>query len=197
MNAGNIGFPEGSFDFVLAGFVGWDYCFDFLRCEFTASDIRMGEIYRVLKDDGQVFINSWEQQGDLDWIEEAIIRHYPAILDDGEFIRRRPIGYSRENATGYEKILRSAGFTKIEFRQEVVDCVSRDEEEWWEQIRNLGWGRFFTATVDQISGNQGSRQQAQNRLEVLKPAILADLRHRKQADGYHFDKRVLFVAGKK
>jgi hypothetical protein len=70
--------------------------------------------------------------------------------------------------------------------------VSKDEAEWWEQICNLGWGRFFSGT-----DNQGSGQQAQDRLEVLKPAILADLRNRKQADGYHFDKRVLFAAGQK
>lgn len=37
----------------------------------------------------------------------------------------------------------------------------------------------------------------QDRLEMLKPAILADLRHLKQADGCHFEKRVLFAAGQK
>ena len=40
MDASGLGFADGSFDHVLCGFVGWDYCYDFLKMQFTGPDVR-------------------------------------------------------------------------------------------------------------------------------------------------------------
>jgi ubiquinone/menaquinone biosynthesis C-methylase UbiE len=186
-NAENISFPDSTFDFALCGFMGWDYCFDFALGEFTGPDIRMREISRVLKDGGRVGISSWVKQDDLDWMEEAIIRHFPAILSDHEFSQRRPIGYSREGAESYKVILKSAGFVDIEIIDETVEFVSTDEKEWWEQMRQVGWHRFF----------EKIEHEGADRLQRLKQDVFKDLQHHRRTEGIHFTKSVVFVFGTK
>jgi SAM-dependent methyltransferase len=187
MNAENMGFPSGSFDLALCGFIGWDDCFDFGRGEFTGPDPRTGEIWRVLRAGGRVGISTWERQADLDWMEETFMRYFPSILSEREFIERRPIGYSRESAAGYVTILKSAGFRDIETFNEKVTFVSADEELWWEQMRNLGWYRFFERV----------EAEGADRLQRLRAGVFSDLQPHKQADGIHFTKAVAFVFGRK
>jgi hypothetical protein len=71
-------------------------------------------------------------------MEEAMIRHYPAILEDSEYLERRPIGIAYEKAVGYEVIFNRAGFRRIEDRRERMTFVSIDEEEWWRQMKHSG-----------------------------------------------------------
>ncbi len=186
-NAENMAFPDSTFDFALCGFMGWDHCFDFALGEFTGPDIRMREISRVLKNGGRVGISSWVKQGDLDWMEEAIIRHYPSILSDREFLTCRPIGYSREGAEGYKVILKNAGFGDIEVIDETLECVSTDEEEWWEQMRQVRWHHFFKKIE-----NEGI-----DRLQRLKQDVFRDLQQHRGTEGIHFTKSVVFVFGTK
>jgi SAM-dependent methyltransferase len=54
MNANNLGFKTGSFDFVTCGFMGWYDCFDFTQEEFTQQNMKAKEIWRVLREGGQV-----------------------------------------------------------------------------------------------------------------------------------------------
>jgi SAM-dependent methyltransferase len=187
MNAENMGLPNGFFDLALCGFMGWDYCFDFVRGEFTGPDTRMREVSRVLRDGGRVGISTWEQQADLDWMEQKFIGAFPSIASDREFIERRPIGYSKESAHGYDIILRSAGFEDVEIFREKVAFVSTDEEEWWEQMRSLGWYRYFERTE-----NEGV-----DKLERFKESVFRDLQRHKHADGIQFSKSVAFVFGAK
>ena len=187
MNADNLGFQDGSFDSVLCGFVGWDYCFDFALGKFTGPDPRVKEISRVLRDDGRVWISAWEKQDDLDWMEKIFVRHWPSILSDREFTEHRPIGYSRESAEGYDIILKSAGFKNIEILHEKADLVSTDEQEWWEQVRRLGWERYFKRIENEGPG----------KLPRFKEAVFEDLEHHKHMDGIHFTKSVLFASGTK
>ena len=186
-DANNLGFPTGSFDIVLSGFMGWYDCFDFVRLEFTQPDRKAKEIRRVLRDGGRFACCSWHEQEDLAWVETEMVRHYPAILEDSEYLERRPIGMAYEKAEGYKIILQSAGFRDIEIFHETMTFVSTDEEEWWRQMQNVGWDSL----LEKI-GNQGPDQ-----LPRVKQAILEDLQCHKQADGIHFDKVVLFCSGVK
>jgi len=186
-NANNLGFPSGSFDVALCGFMGWYDCFDFVRFEFTQPDRKAKEIRRVLKDGGKLVCCSWHEQEDLAWMEEEMVRHYPAILEDSEYLERRPIGMAYEKAKGYRIILQSAGFRDIGSCQETLTCVSTDEEEWWRQMQNVGW--------DSLLEKIGNQEPAG--LRRAKQAILEDLQRYRQADGIHFDKVVFFVQGVK
>ena len=186
-DAKNLGFRTGSFDRVLCGFMGWYDCFDFGRGEFTQPDTKAKEIRRVLRDGGRFVCCSWEEQEGVSWMEEAILRHYPAILEDSEYLERRPIGMAYEKPKGYELIFHTAGFKEIEVVRETMTFVSTDEEEWWRQMQELGWDSL----LEKIE-SAGSDQ-----LQRVKGAIFEDLQRYKQADGIHFDKVVFFASGVK
>jgi SAM-dependent methyltransferase len=186
-NAERLGFRTGSFDIVICGFMGWYDCYDFDRGEFTQPDTKAREIWRVLRKGGRFVCCSWEEQEGLAWMEQSVLRHYPEILQDEEYLERRPIGMAYEKAEGYEIIFRSAGFREIEYCRETITCVSTDQEEWWRQMLHVGWDSL----IDKIE-DQGSDQ-----LQRIKGAILHDLQRFKQADGIHFDKVVFFCSGVK
>lgn len=175
------------FDIVISGFMGWYDCFDFTRLEFTALDTKTGEIWRVLKNGGRFVCCSWLAQEDLRWMEEAILRHFPAIREDSEYLRRRPIGTAYEKPEGYEIILSKAGFQDIESSSEQLECVSTDEEEWWNQMQQVGWASL-TRKIE--GGREGS-------LRKVKEAIFKDLQQFKHPDGIHFKKTVFFVSAEK
>jgi hypothetical protein len=115
-------------------------------------------------------------------MEEAMLRYYPDILMDGEYLRRRPIGMAYEKAIGYEVIFRAAGFRNIEVSRETAEFVSTDEEEWWLQMGSVGWETLFEKIKD-------------DKLKRIKEDIFRDLQSYKQPDGIHFTKSVFFVSG--
>jgi SAM-dependent methyltransferase len=180
MNAKNLGFPTGSFDLALCGFMGWDDCFDFVNFKFTQPEMKAKEIWRVLRDGGKFVCCSWEVQEDLAWMEDAILRRYPAILEDREYLERRPIGMAYEKADGCEIIFRCAGFRDIEVFKESMTFVSTDEEEWWRQMQNIGW--------DSLIRKIGCGETGE--LRRVKEAIFRDLQPYKRSDGIHFEKVV-------
>lgn len=120
-------------------------------------------------------------------MEEAIYRHYPEILEDSEYLKRRPIGMAYEKVDGYEIIFQRAGFRNIRIIRETMTFVSTDEEEWWRMMLYLGWDSF----IDKIM-NDGTDQ-----LQRIKGAIFKDLQSHKHADGILFDKVVFIVYGHK
>jgi ubiquinone/menaquinone biosynthesis C-methylase UbiE len=186
-NARNLGFPAGSFDIAVSGFMGWYDCFDFLRNEFTQPDKKGTEIHRVLRDGGRIVCCSWEAQEDLAWMEGSMLRHYPELLEDGEYLERRPIGMAYEKPAGYEMIFQTTGFHDIEITKESADFISTDEEEWWQQMLAIGWDTL----IEKIE------QKSPDRLQRLKEAIFRDIQPFKHSDGIHFTKRVFFVGGVK
>jgi SAM-dependent methyltransferase len=191
MNAENLDFPDGSFDLALCGFVGWDYCYDFVLGEFTAPDTRMQEIWRVLRDGGRVGFSIWERQEDIEWLEAMFVWHFPSLAPGTDESRvRREAVYSKENAKGYVQILRHAGFRDLEIVSETVDCVcagGEAKEAWWQQMRSVGWDRPF----------ENVESLGPDRLREFKQAVFKGLERHKRADGVHFAKAVSFVFGAK
>jgi ubiquinone/menaquinone biosynthesis C-methylase UbiE len=186
-NARNIGFQAKSFDTALTGFMGWYDCFDFERNAFTQADMKAPEIHRVLRDGGKIVCCSWEAQEDLAWMEAAMLRYYPEILEDGEYLEQRPIGMAYEKPAGYEIILPAAGFRDIQVSRETAAFVSTDEEQWWQQMQSVGW----KSLLDKISNKNADR------LRKIKEAIFRDIQSFKHPDGIHFTKSVFFVSGVK
>ena len=117
-------------------------------------------------------------------MEDAVLRHYPMILKDDEYLERRPIGMSYENAAGYEIIFRSAGFRDIEISTQSMTFVSTDEEEWWQQMQQVGWESLLAKLDAKL-------------VRKLKAAILRDLQEYKAGKGIIFEKKVIFVCGHK
>jgi len=184
MNAKNLAFPENTFDIALTGFMGWYDCFDFNTNQFTAPDTKAPEILRVLKDGGRLVCCSWEEQVDLAWMEAAALRNYPQLLENAEYLRRRPIGMAYEKSRGYEIILRQAGFRDIEITTRTMAFFSTDEEEWWQQMQQVGWESLLAKLDDKV-------------VRKLKAAIFRDLQEYKAGKGIIFEKKVFFVCGHK
>ncbi|TES91169.1 MAG: methyltransferase domain-containing protein [Anaerolineales bacterium] len=188
MNAEKMGFEDTSFDFVLAGFMGWDYCYDFQRGEFTAPDTRMAEIFRVIKDGGRVVMCTWEKQSDIEWMRDEFSRHLPGYVADHEKAEGElPLVYSKETSDGYREILKSAGFKDIEIIPEEETFVNTDEEAWWEMMGRVGWQRHF----------EKAEEMGDDKLSGFKAAVFEDLQSRKHDDGIHFTKAVAFAMGRK
>jgi ubiquinone/menaquinone biosynthesis C-methylase UbiE len=183
-NAKQLGFPTGTFDLALSGFMGWYDCYDFEANEFTQPEEKAKEIHRVLQEGGRFVCCSWEMQEGLRWMEDAVVHHYPEILEDEEYLRRRPIGMAYEKAEGYQVILESAGFRQIEVEREKRTFISTDEEEWWRQMLYLGW----ESLIEKMDAE---------RLSDVKDAIFRELQIFKQEAGIHFDKAVFYVKGVK
>jgi ubiquinone/menaquinone biosynthesis C-methylase UbiE len=167
--------------------MGWYDCFDFAHNQFTQPDTKAREIWRVLKDGGRFVNCSWEEQEDVRWMEDAILRYHPAILEDQEYLDERPIGMAYEKAEGYEIILQQAGFRDIRILKEEAEFISTDEEEWWRQMLNLGW----ESLVEKIE------RKGDGLLQEIQQAIFRDLQAYKQVDGIHFTKKVFFLCGTK
>lgn len=163
--------------------MGWEDCFDFAQGEFTKPDTKAREIWRVLRDGGSFVYCCWEEQEDLSWMEEEVIRYCPEILEDPEYLKQRPIGTAYEDADGYRIILPAAGFGEIEVFRETMTFVSTDEEEWWRMMLHMGWD-LFTNRMEQDDPDL---------FETVKTAIFLDLQPHKQPDGIHFEKKVFFV----
>jgi ubiquinone/menaquinone biosynthesis C-methylase UbiE len=187
MNARNIGFAAGTFDIALCGFMGWYDCFDFAQNKFTQADTKTPEIHRVLRDGGKFVCCSWEMQEDLAWMEKSMLRHYPELLQDAEYLEQRPIGMAYEKTEGYNIILRAAGFVDIDFMSETAEFISTDEEEWWQQMQSVGWQTLF----DKIKSTDPNLGQK------IKESIFVDLQRFKQPDGIHFSKSVFFFSAVK
>jgi SAM-dependent methyltransferase len=178
MDAAFLGFPSGTYDSVLANFVGWDYCFDFDRMEFIAPDSRMAEIKRVLKPGGQVGIGFWIEQRDIDWMVEAFRRYLPKCEEaSGEPM----YPYGRENPQGYEVILRASGFHDVSTCVETTTFACLDTSTWWMQMQHAACEHF------------GRMPE----VEELKEQVLADLKPFQSAEGIHFDKTVAYAFGTK
>ena len=163
--------------------MGWGDCFDFDHLEFTRPDTKAQEIWRVLRDGGRFICCSWEKQEDVTWMEEAMLRHHPALSQDRDYLEQRPIGMSYEKAEGYEIIFQRAGFRQIEVSSETMTFVSTDEEEWWRQMRHVGWDSLMSK-IEAAEADE---------LQRIKVAIFKDLRRYRRGDGIHFDKAVFSV----
>ncbi len=136
--------------------MGWYDCFDFERNEFTQVDKKAPEIRRVLRNAGRFVCCSWEAQDDLAWMEGAILRHYPEIQQDEEYLERRPIGMAYEKPAGYEIILQAAGFRSIEVSRRLLNvCLQMKGNggskcQMWAGIHY--WQRLRARTLDSLTG---------------------------------------------
>lgn len=178
MDAACLAFLSGTYDTVLANFVGWDYCFDFNRMEFIASDSRMAEIIRVLKPGGQVGVGFWIEQCDLEWLAEAFKRYLPKRE---EATGRLPVTYGKENSEGYEAVLRNSGFNNITIRVETTTFVTPNATTWWRQMKQAAREYF----------------EKMPEMEQFKEQVFADLKQFQSTKGIHFDKIVGYAFGTK
>ncbi len=142
-NACETGFEDHSFDFVTAGFIGWDDYFDFKTCEYIESDLLMKEITRVLKPGGTFGMSTWLLQEDLDWMYHFLTSHSIPSKKN----------YHIENEKGWRKILSTHGYSDVRVFSKSVTYTYDSIDFWWKEMRDYDWtiadedDKVFTETM--------------------------------------------------
>jgi SAM-dependent methyltransferase len=186
MDARDMDFEDASFDVVLSGFVGWADVFDFERCEYVARDKKIEQISRVLKGGGRFGRSAWALQEDNEWMGELLNHHLSSDGTGGD--GRIPLWrYSKETAQGMTSILDEAGFRDVRVVAEEAEFVYQDEGEWLAVMGDYGWSSYL----------EQARSLPPDKRRRFEEDVLAKLSERKDADGIHYTRKVLFALGTK
>jgi SAM-dependent methyltransferase len=131
MDGREMSFKENTFDYVIAGFIGWDNYFDFSRLEYRTSepDPMIQEIKRVLKPNAKLGLSTWLVQQDLDWMNQF-------LTDNGITCRTN---YSAENEAGWRIIMEEGGFSDIQFQFKSVSFEYETLDAWWNEMMDYDW----------------------------------------------------------
>ncbi|MHA1959567.1 MAG: class I SAM-dependent methyltransferase [Candidatus Thorarchaeota archaeon] len=174
MDGSQMEFEDDSFDFVIAGFMGWSGTFDFVTCEFRERDLVMGDIYRVLKPDGIVGISTWLVQEDLDLMHrELSSASIPSNTN-----------YSAETEEGWNVIMATTKFRDVRFVTESVVQDYGSADDWWDEMKSYNW------VPDQ--------EDAEVITESVKAEVLRSVQsHTSRESGPLFKKLALFILARK
>jgi len=129
MDGRELKFDDNTFDYVSAGFIGWDDWFDFDTCEFIDQDLMMSEIRRVLRPNGTFGYSTWLCQYDLDWMYQFLTSHG---ID-------AKTNYSIENEAGWRKIMSNVGLKEQRFFSESVSYTYKSIDFWWKEMMDYTW----------------------------------------------------------
>jgi SAM-dependent methyltransferase len=121
--------PDASFDYVIAGFIGWDDYFDFNTLEFVAEDVLTKEILRVLKPGGYFGLSTWLNQQDLDWMKLFLNSH---DIDCKK-------NYHAEHEDGWRRIMEGKGLTDLRFVTEIHHHTYPSVDDWWKEMMDYSW----------------------------------------------------------
>lgn len=179
MDAENLDFPDGFFDFVLCGFA----IFFFQKPERA-----LIEFHRVLKAGGIVGVTTFQKLFGAEWSWFGkLIQAYapPQPLPDTETEIQAP---EFETAEGMKRLFSSSGYTEIQVLFEEVEFTYRDEEEWWATLWSVRM-REFLEELEMRLGPSG--------LERFKQESFSNLSRLKRADGIPHRYPVLYTLAKK
>jgi ubiquinone/menaquinone biosynthesis C-methylase UbiE len=186
MDAENMTFADSPFDFVIAGMIGWDDCYDFESCQFKKRDGKLEEILRVLKHGGRVGFTGWTAQEDGDWMKELVRRCLPSGPFNDEGNRPSvPNAFSKETPKGWQRLLSSLGLKEIRVSEETGEFTYRDEDEWWKEMLDAGW-KNHVEKIEKAGLLDGLRSEAASLLQT----------HR-DSKGVHFRRSAVFALGTK
>ena len=133
---------HGIFDFILGGFVITD---------LYEQDHRLTDINRVLKDEGLVGFYSWAFAEDAELMARLLREHGGLDVQGADSII-----FDQETEDSMERMLCDAEFKNVRTLTEHVDLVFRDEEEWWQEMWDIGW-RYHMKEIKTKGENQLKR----------------------------------------
>jgi len=170
MDAEQLQFPDGLFDYVLCGFTIF-----FFPQLYKA----MAEFRRVLKPNGHICVSTFDRLFDDEWLWlDEIVQTYlpsdPGMAETTESnSESQPVFDTPE---GLKAIFVAAGFDQIQIFSETAEFVYATEEELW----SILWSHGFRETLERIEKETG-----ENGLQQFKKEIFNEMNSIKQVDGLH------------
>lgn len=173
MNGLCMSFDDGFFDFVLGGFVITD---------LHEQDHKLTDINRVLKDGGIVGFYSWAFAEDAELMASLLREHEGLDVQGADSII-----FDQETRDSMERMLHDAEFENVRTLTERVDLVFKDEEEWWQEMWDIGW-RHHMKEIE---------TKGENQLMRFKEYSFEALRDYREGYGLSFVEAVVFGFGTK
>lgn len=168
MDAEQLQFPDGAFDWVLCGFALWF---------FPHPHHALQEFYRVLKPGGRLGLTTWAEDSPIHKLNQQVVRSHltpsskaPGTVETQRFDTKEQL----------EAAFRQAGFAEPKILAEDYDCIIAKEDLLWEDLWSTGFRRHFeqmTATV----------------LERVRADLYQKLQALRRPDGIHAVYRALFA----
>jgi ubiquinone/menaquinone biosynthesis C-methylase UbiE len=178
MDAREMQFSDGSFDVVIAGFIGFDNYFDFVKCEPIKENTFIEQMIRVLKPGGKAAFSTWTMQEDTDYIY--------GVLSSAWQDMEKP--FSKENEKGWRVILSSFGLEDVRIIHDSLAYAFPSLKAWWDEVSNYGWRE----PIETAAENTGSTQ------EEITLQIFDNLgNHLKEDGSVVFRRNALYAIGRK
>jgi hypothetical protein len=133
-------------------------------------------IRRVLKPGGQVGLDFWIEQVDIEWLVAAFSRYLPVCA---AAVGEQIMPYSKETLGGNEAILRQGGFRDIGIQVETATFACADAVTWWRQMQQAARACF----------------EPMPEIERVQEQIFVDLGQFRTHQGIAFDKTVGYAFG--
>jgi len=171
MNGLCMSFDNGIYDFILGGFVITD---------LYEQDRGLTDINRVLKEEGLVGFCSWAFAEDAELMARLLREHEGLDVQGADSII-----FDQETNDSMERMLCDAKFKDVRTLTEHVDLVFNDEEEWWQEMWDIGWRHHMNEI----------KSKGENQLKRFKECCFEALRDYRKADGYSFIEAVVFGFG--
>ena len=168
MDAEQLQFPDGAFDWVLCGFALW---------MFPHPQRALQQFYRVLKPGGRLGLTTWAQDSPIHKLNRETLRPHlaPSSRADGAAETRR-----FDTKEQLETALRQAGFEDARIVAEDYETIVAGEDPLWEEQWSTGARRHL-------------ERMTASTLEAAKADYYQKLQALRQPDGIHAVYRALFA----
>ena len=173
MNGLSMSFDSDAFDFILGGFVITD---------LYDQDSGLSDIRRVLKPGGQVGFYSWAYAEDAELMARMLREHEGMSVSGADSII-----FDQETEESMTQMLNDAKFKDIKVLTEHISLVFGDEEEWWQEMWDIGWHHHMKEIE-----NKGPDQ-----FKRFKEHSFDVLQSYRDGDTYRFVESVVFGFGTK
>jgi ubiquinone/menaquinone biosynthesis C-methylase UbiE len=154
MDAEDLRFPAGTFDYVLCGF-----CLFF----FPQRERALSEMKRVLKPSGRLAISTWgKTDARWRWLDELLESYLPEPDPSPE--EASDEGDDTESPDRMRAALSHAGFVDTEIVAEAEEFTYATEEEWWA----TQWSHGVRDGLERIEARLGSDGLARFKFDALQ-----------------------------
>jgi ubiquinone/menaquinone biosynthesis C-methylase UbiE len=152
MDAENLDFPDGSFDYVFCGFALFF---------FPEPKRALMEIYRVLKTGGFLYISTWAKTEERrKWLIDLVKEQLPEEADFNDAFRFLPTK-SFETEEQVAAALCKACFTTNKSAMESMEVTYESAQQWWDAQYSHGIRSVFEI-IEKKNGQDGLLRFKQN-----------------------------------